>query len=810
MFRNYLKITLRHLKKHRGYSFINIAGLAIGMACCLMILLYVSDELSYDRHHEHADRIYRVNGISSIGETTRHYATTPPALGPEIAVSIPEIEESIRFFDIIEFEARIKDKHIRIPDTCLADPTYFDIFSHEFIAGDPQKVFAIPESIVITEETAKRLFGDQDALNQVITFPPERTAKVTGVIKNFPKNAHFRFNALVPTTAMRDQEGRPHPVLRHPYFCQVYTYVLLREDADLKDLEQKIMAVHESRWGKMFKQRGTTRQYPLMAMKDIHLKSHYEYEIGNPGDINNIYLFSAIALLVLIIACFNFINLSTARSASRAREVGLRKVFGSSRRNLIKQFLSESVAVSLLGLVFGILIVTISLPVFNSLSGKEFTEGQLLRLPFLLGLLGIIILTGFIAGSFPAFILSAFHPVTVLRGKFSSASKNSSLRKILVITQFAISVFMIVGIPVTIRQLDYMKNKELGFNKDQLVVVQFFGNRQEEESAKQFDALRDRLLRNPNISAVSFSGNIPGGDLGYDAYLPEGMSDDKTVRAINYLVDYDFIDTYEMELVAGRNFSREFATDTGEAIIISEKMAKTLGWGKDSLGKRIFNVARDNRKGTIVGIIKDFHSGSLKMEISPVILSLEHRFFAFVTARIHPANVSATLNFLEKELREVSQAVFPEREFTFDYYFVDDDFRSKYEEEEKAQEIYVIFGGLAVFVACLGLFGLASFTLEQRTKEIGVRKVLGASASKIILLFSKEYAKLIVIANILAWPLAYYAMKRWLGNFAYRLGIGIDIFIFAFLLAVIVASLTIFYHSVKAVLANPVDSLRYE
>ncbi|MFC2164916.1 ABC transporter permease [Acidobacteriota bacterium] len=810
MFRNYIKITLRNLRKYRGYSFINIAGLAIGMACCLLILLYVSDELSYDRHHEHADRIYRVNGISSIGTTTRHYATTPPALGPEIALAIPEIEKSVRIFDIFELEGRIKEQHIRISDTGSVDPTYFDVFPHEFIAGDPQKAFAIPDSIVITEETAERLFGDQDALNQVITFPRTRLGKITGVIKNFPKNSHFRLNALIPTTAIRDDEGRPHPYLRHPYFCQVYTYVLLRKDTDLENLEQKIMAVHESKWGEMFKQRGTMRQYPLMPMKDIHLKSHYEYEIGNPGDMNNIYLFSGIALLVLMIACFNFINLSTARSTSRAREVGMRKVFGSGRRKLIKQFLGESVIVSLISLVIGIVIVTIVLPVFNSLSGKEFTEGQLLRLPFLLGLLGIIILTGLIAGSFPAFILSAFQPVTVLKGKFSSVSKNSSLRKILVITQFAISVFMIVGILVMIRQLDFLKNKELGFNKDQLVVAQFFGDRREEETAKRFDALKDRLLKNPNISAVSFSANIPGGELGYDAYLAEGMSDDETVRAINYIVDYDFVKTYEMELISGRDFSKDFATDEGEAIIISEKMAEILGLGKDCLGKQIINVARDNRRGIIVGIIKDFHSGSLKMEISPVILSCAPQFFAFVTARIHPANVSSTLKFLENELREVSQITLPEREFTFDYYFVDDDFRSKYEEEEKVQEIYVIFGGLAVFVACLGLFGLASFTLEQRTKEIGVRKVLGASGSKIVLLLSKEFAKLILIANILAWPLAYYAMNRWLGNFAYRIGIGVDIFIFSFVLAVVVATLTIFYHSMKAILANPSDSLRYE
>lgn len=810
MIRNYLKLALRNLNKHKGYSFINISGLTIGMACCILILLYVADELSYDNYHEKGNRIYRVGAISSIGTTTRHYATVPPALAPELAESIPEVEAAVRIFDSFALEGRLEDQHIRIPEVFFIDPTFFDIFTYEIIAGDRDKIFANPDSLVITQETAQRLFGETNPVGRAITLPPDRSIQITGVIKNVPKNSHFLFNGIIPTTFLRDQEGRPHPVLAAPYFCEVYAYLLLNEDADPTAIEKKIMATHEAKWGEMFKQRGTTRQYPLMPLKDIHLRSTDEYEIGTPGDIGNVYLFSGIALLVLIIACFNFINLATARSAGRAREVGMRKVFGSNKNQLVRQFLSESITVSLISLFLGVALVMTVLPLFNSLSGKQFEAAQLLKLPALLGFLGIIILTGFIAGTFPAFVLSAFKPVMVLKGRLSSASKNTPLRKTLVIVQFAISIFMIVGILTMIRQLDYMKNKDLGFKKEQLLVVQFFGNRRGDENAQRFDALQNRLLKNPHITSVSFSANTPGGELGYDAYLPEERSENETVRASNYWVDFDFVKTYGMEIVLGRDFSRDFSTDAGEAVIINEKMAQSLGWGDDCLGKRIYNIARENRLGRIVGVVKDFHSGSMREDISPVILSCEPQFFAFVTARILPVDVPSTLSFLETTLGEVSRQVFPDREFIFDYHFVDDDFRNKYAEEEKVREIYIIFGALAVFIACLGLFGLASFTLEQRTKEIGVRKVLGASVNNIIVLLSREFAKLVLIANILAWPLAFYAMNRWLGNFAYRIGIGWDIFVFSGVLAIVIAMFTVCFHSVRAALANPATALRYE
>jgi putative ABC transport system permease protein len=782
------------------------------MACCILILLYVTDELSYDNFHVNKDRIYRIHTVSAIGTTSRNYASIPPILAPDVARSIPDIEASARIFGGGDFQVRVQGKDVEIQDIFFVDPDFLKIFTYEFIHGDSGSVMANPDSLVITQEIAQRLFGSENPVGKAIVLPGpgNRTIQVTGVIKNIPRNSQFRFNGLIPTGFLRDQQGRPAPVLTANYFCEVWGYFLLKKDADPNEVEKKMAVEAQSKWGDLYKQRGTTRTYLLQKLNDVHLRSHFEFELGTPGDINNVYLFSAIALLVLLIACFNFINLSTARSANRAREVGIRKVLGSAKSQLIRQFLNESIAVSMISLILSIFLVITVFPSFNALSGKHFAIGQLISWPILLGFLGIIILTGFIAGSFPAFILSAFSPIMVLKGKFSAASKNSALRKTLVIVQFSISVFMIVGILIMVRQLDFMKNKDLGFNKQQLVVVPFFGSRREATNAGKFDAMRERILQNPGVVSLSFSANVPGRELGYDAYLPEGGTNQETVRAQNYWVDHDFLKSYGIELVAGRDFSRDFSTDTGQAVILNEKAAEAFGWGKDAIGKRIYNVPRNNRLGVVVGIVKDFHNDNMKLAIPPSILSLEPQFFAFVSLRIRPVNVSTTLSFLEKTLGEVSREIYPDRPFNFQYSFIDDDFRRKYPEEEKVRQIFLIFGFLAVMVACLGLFGLASFTLEQRTKEIGVRKVLGASIHSLVLLIAKEFMKLVLVSNILAWPLAYFAMHRWLENFAYRINIKPDIFIFSGIIAFIIAMFTVCFHSMKAARTNPVDSLRYE
>ena len=538
-------------------------------------------------------------------------------------------------------------------------------------------------------------------------------------------------------------------------------------------------------------------EFFLLNIRDIHLHSPNEDEPVPSGNIDNVYLFSAIAFLVLLIACFNFINLSTARSANRATEIGIRKVIGSQKSQLVKQFLCESILMSLIGLLIGVLLVLLILPAFNNLLNKEIESSTLLNFPVLAGILGVVILTGFVAGSFPAFVLSSFDPVKVLKGKLRSISKNSVLRKTLVVIQFAVSIFMILGVITIVKQLDYIKNKNLGFQKDQMVVITFPGNNS--------DVIRQKILQNPGVESVSFSLNVPGIFIAYQAYNPTPEDIKKeTLRAYQMIGDYDFLKTYGLEIKWGRDFSKEYSTDVEDAIVINEKTAEILGWGADAVGKKLYNVAENNRERTVIGVVNNFHVTSLKQEISPMVLELDPSLYQFVSARLQPNNVPETLVFLENIFREVQ----PDREFS--YYFIDDAFRQMYPEEEKLGQIYLTFGFLAVFVACLGLFGLSSFSVAQRTKEIGVRKVLGASFQEIVIMLSKEFAVLVLIANIIAWPSAYFIMRGWLRSFVYRIDVTWDIFLLSGILAVAIALTTISYQSIKAALSNPADSLRYE
>ncbi len=801
MLKNYIIIALRNIKKHKGFSFINISGLAIGMACCLLILLYVRDELSYDKYHEKSARIHRILSFSTIGGVTRRFAISPAALAPAVTESIPEIESYARVFSLGDARFRYQDRNFEISDFYLADDTFFRIFTHKFIVGDPEKCLAEPNAIVISEETAIRIFGHKDVLEKYVTAPGgDRTFdfKITGVTQNVPKNSHFRYNILLASmTIPHNNENNDPGFLNEDYFFNAYAYLLLKKGSNVATVEEKMMGLVESRWGEMLKQRGVKRDYPLIPLTDIHLRSHYESELGSPGNISYVYLFSAIALLVLFIACFNFINLSTAKSAKRAKEIGLRKVLGAQKTQLIKQFLYESVVTSLISLVIGLLLVSLVLPAFNSLTGKEFDNQKLISLTALVGILAIVVVTGFFAGSFPAFILSAFQPVKTVRGKIESGAKNSVLRKVLVIIQFSISIIMIASILIILKQLDYIKNKDLGFDRDHLVVIT--GGIQGD------DSLKERILKNPNVRSVSFSNNVPGQYSGDQSFYIQGQSPDESVRASGYSVDYDFIPTFGMNIVWGRNFSREFSTDISQAVLINEKAARDLGMGEEIIGKQVINIARNNRHQTVVGVVRDFHHKSLKLEINPVIFALTRaQIRRFLCVRISPNNVSDTLNYLGSLWKEINP------DLNFAYYFVDDDFRAKYPEEDKVRQIYLYFGILAIFIACLGLYGLASFTVEQRTKEIGIRKVLGASVYGIFTKLSKEYILLVLIANVLAWPAAYSIMNNWLDGFAYRINISWWTFVLSGLIALMIALSTVSHQSIKSALANPVIALRYE
>jgi putative ABC transport system permease protein len=805
MFKNYLKIAFRNLQRQKGFSLINISGLAIGMACCLLILLYVSDELSFDRFHEKGDRIYRILSQSSIGGTSRHFAISPSALAPAATESIPEIKLYSRLYEFGEMRLQHNDDIHEFSTWYAADQDFFSIFSHHFIMGDPNTALQQPYSLVLSESTAKSIFGRTDVLGETLHTPNDHPLEVqiTGVIKDIPENSHYNFDILLSTITWRaiqneQQEGQQQreSFLDEAYFFQAYSYLLLQENADPEEVQTKIMGVVEARWGELLRQRGVTRQYPLQALKDIHLRSNYESDLGNPGNINYVYLFSAIALLVLIIACFNFINLSTAKSAKRAKEVGLRKVFGAYKKQLIKQFLGESILLSLFGLVLGLILVLLVLPAFNNLTNKQFDNNQLLSLTAILGLFIIMVVTGFIAGSFPAFVISSFEPVETVQGKFASGKKSSFIRRLLVVIQFAISIFMIIGILVILKQLDFMKNKDFGFNKDYMVVINNRG--------RATDALKNQILQNPEVLSVSFSRSVPGQYSGDDTFLPEGKSAEETVRASAFYIGYDFIKNYEMEILWGRDFSKKFPSDVREGIIINEKMAADIGWGESDIGKELVNVSRNSARKRVIGIVRNFHHKSLKLEINPTVLNLVPQGGRYTSVRIRPDNVPSTLGFL----KDLFQKTFPGQEF--EYYFIDDDFRNKYPEEEKVERIYFYFGFLAIFVACLGLYALASYTIEQKTKEIGIRKVLGAKTQGLVFTLSKEFLKWVLLANLLAWPTAFIIMNDWLKNFAYRIDIAWWMFIASGILTLIIAVLTISYQAFKSAISDPVEALRYE
>ena len=807
MFVNIIKIMLRNLKKYKAFSLINIMGLAIGMACCLLILMFVRDELSYDKYNVRGDRIYRLNSHSTVGGTTRRFARTPAALAPAVKETIPEVLAYARVFPLGRAQFVYEGRNIDIPDFYGADEDFFNIFSHEFLAGDPAEALKKPRSFVVTEDTANLIFGTRDALGKVITIVqgPQRTDFiVSGVIRNVPKNSHFRFDMLLSTATFRaplQAEGQNRPQQRNfldeYYSFNACSYILVDGNADVAALDGKVRQLVDTRWGDFLRQRGIGRWYELQNLYDIHLKSRYEAELGNPGNIQYVYLFGAVALFVLFIACFNFVNLSTARSTLRAKEVGLRKVFGAERRQLIRQFLSESFFLSLVGMLLGIVIVMMALPAFNAFAHKEFTAAELFSPPVLAGLVLIILLTGFGAGIFPAFVLSSFEPIRTVRGKLGAGTQGQTLRKGLVIVQFAIAVFMIIGIVVVVRQIDYLKNKDLGFNRDMLVVVPARGGRN--------DALKNRLIQDPNVKSVSFDSSIPGQFIGDDTFIPEKRSQEDTFRTSSFTVGYDFLKTYEIELLWGRNFSPEFPTDVREGLIINETAARELGWGEEAVDKEMFDFTPDaSVRYRVIGVVRDFHHKSLKTAINPTVLKLNPGGFGFVSVRISPANVSSTLDFLKRTFKELLP------QFEYRHFFLDDDFRQKYPNEEKVQSIYTYFGTLAIFVACLGLFGLASFIIERRTKEIGIRKALGAGVRRIVLLLSGEFLKAVLLANLVAWPLAFLFMSRWLRTFAYHIRIEWWFIALAGVLSVVVAFLTVGYQSAKSAQANPVDSLRYE
>jgi len=797
--RNYLTVAIRNLRRHPAYSLINIAGLAIGMATCILILLYIQDELSYDRYHPHADRVFRiVDDIESGGQTVQT-AGSPTAWGPALKRDFPEIElvvrlrgtESAWLVDLgntIYYERKV----------IWAGPDLFEMFSFPLAAGDAGTALAEPYSMVITEELADKYFGAEDAIGKAVNLDNRWDFTVTGVMKNIPTNSHMRpdmfvsYSTMIAIQASWDLED-------WEYHRNLYTYIRLRENVSPDDLEAKLPAFLERHAGDQYREAGVSLRPSLQPLVDIHLYSNRESEHEPNGDFRYVALFMAIAFLILIIACINFINLATARSEMRAREVGVRKVLGANRIQLIRQFLGESVLMAGLAAVVAVVLVHFVLPAVNEIAGKQ------LALPLtdwtVLSALTLgTTLIGLAAGSYPAAYLSGFLPAVVMKGNPETGKKGLGMRQALVVIQFSMSIFLLVSTAIIHDQLDYIQTKRLGFNKEHLMVVPITGSPQ----LPNTPVLKQRLSELPGVVGIATTTGVPGMRvMPILEVRPEGMRPEDHLMMATLHVDENFLDVMNIDLVAGRNFSPDWGTDTTRGILMNETAVRYLGWGApdDAIGRQIERLNYNRTKGRVIGVVWDFHLRTIHEEIEPALI-MTSTYHIFVLIRIQPEGISDTIARIE----EIWRGVDPR--YPLDYTFLDEDFDALYRTDRQLGEIFAVFAFLAIFVACLGLLGLASFSIQQRTREIGIRKVVGSSVSGIVMLLSKDFMKYVLLANLIAWPLAYFVMSNWLQNYAYASEIRFEWFLAGGILALVIAWVTIGAHAVAASRRNPVNALR--
>ncbi|MCX6583204.1 MAG: ABC transporter permease [Candidatus Aminicenantes bacterium] len=789
MIRNYLLGALRDFKRHKGYSFINISGLTVGIVCFILMVLWVQDELSFDRYHENANEIYRVIGKMNMASKTNLLVRTPNALGPALKNEFPEIINFTRSRVVQGWPVQCGEKKFLDDYIAWADASIFDMFTYNFVKGNPKTVFNDMHSVVITERLAKKYFADEDPMGKIISISND-DFKVTGIIKNIPDNSSFFFDCIFPIS---NTEAYHHIDLDAWKGMRMFsTYIQLQKNSSRKELEKKIPGIIKKHDPE------SNMDIYLQPLTDIHLKSKFEADLYNynQGDIIYVYLLSIVALSILFIACFNYMNLSTARSEDRAKGIAIRKVAGASRMDIVKQFLGEAIILSLIALIFAVILVYYLLPVFNSLSGKHLTFGLLGRLPFLLGMVALAVVTGIISGSYPAFLLSSFRPAAMLKGSGSTQKKRGAyLRKTLVVVQFTVAIVLILSTVVIYAQLVFLRTKDLGFNPHNVVVFTAAHQLNQDDEGKK--AL---FMSNPNVlnlclaDAPMFLSERETDDVNW-----EGKNPGEKFTVYPARIDYGYIELYQMKLVEGRSFSKEFATDTS-AYILNETAVKMTGY-KSPLGKRFWV---NGREGTIIGVVKDFHHRSLYGKIIPAVLMVPYEF-GMASIRISPVNIAETIRFLENIWNQINRGPYP-----FSYTFVDEKIANLYKSEQKIGAIAQLSTLITLVVSCLGLFGLALYTSRQRTKEIGIRKISGASVSGMVWLISKGFVQLAAVGLIIACPLAWYGMDKWLQNFAYRINIQWWMFVFTGVVALAIAFLTVSFQVIKAARANPIDSLRYE
>jgi putative ABC transport system permease protein len=817
MLKNYLTIAIRNLRKNSFFSFINILGLSIGIAVCLIILLFVSHEVSYDKHFLHADRIYRIHSNIKFGGNHWNMTYAPAPMAAMLASDYPEVEAATRFRERGSYLVKRTTENIKESKVIWTDKDFFKVFGIPVLAGDPANALAEPNSIAISERIAEKFFPNEEALGQTLILDNDMNAKITAVYQNIPVNSHFHFDILI---AMEGLEEAKSPIWLSNNF---QTYMLLRAGSSAADLEKKfpnVIATHmmpqitqmlgDDFTMEKFKAAGNMLEYTLQPLTDIHLKSALQGEFEPNFDITYVYLFVAIALFILIIACINFMNLSTARSANRAKEVGIRKVMGSFRSHLIRQFLTESILLSLISFILASLLAYLLLPVFNQLSGKQL-EIPFGNLPLYGLLLAGAIVTGILAGVYPSFFLSAFKPVSVLKGNMALGMKSGLIRSSLVVFQFTISIFLVIGTMAVYRQLNYIQTKKLGFNKDQVIIVDDVYALGENRVS-----FKDQIKQNPTILNATITGYLPvAGSWRSDTpWWAEGKEpvQENLVSLQNWGIDYDYIKTLGMTIVDGRDFSREFPSDSS-GVILNEAAARGFNFTGDVIGSKILTYGDGDNGGpdktnlrslTVVGVVENFHFESLRKNMSPVMMYMSKRPQGMISFRFQSENAKEVVSMIEHKWKEMA----PGQPFT--YHFLDERFNTMYAAEARLAKVFGIFAGLAVLIACLGLFALTSFTAEQRTKEIGIRKVLGASVNSIVMLLSKEFGKLVLIAFVLATPFAWWTVNKWLEDYQYKVDMGWSIYFLSGGMAFLIALLTMSYQSIRAAISNPVNSLRSE
>jgi putative ABC transport system permease protein len=807
MVKNFLIVAFRNLRRNKAFSAINIVGFALGIATCLLILLFVGHELSYDRYNDHADRIVRVTFQANMPGGLIKEADVMAPVGPSLKRDFPEVLEATRVRTFGTPRLSNGSQIFREDAFAFVDSNFFRVFTIPLLRGDAATALNLPQSIVITKSVARKYFGTEDALGKTIVFKEDNLApmKVTGIIDEIPENSHFHFGLLASLAGW--------PEANDPSWLSsnFHTYLLLPKNYDYKNLESQLPREVDNYIGPQFqkalgislgeyRKAGNSINFLLQPLTEIHLHSNLTGELEANGDIRYVYIFSTVAVFMLLIACINFMNLSTAGASKRAREVGIRKVMGSLRGRLVGQFLAESLLLTALSMGLALLLVYMVLPLFNGLTGQNLGI-HWLAMPWLIpAMVGFGLSIGILAGSYPAFFLSSFKPIAVLKGRLTAGKGGNLLRSVLVVFQFFISIVLIISTVVVYRQLSYIRNERLGYDRDRVVVVQeawWLG--------KKLDAYRQELLNDPRVANVSLSGFIPAGQSYGNNYMvnPDGKSS-QLIKTVCYEVDDSYIPTLGMQMASGRNFSKGFGTDS-TAVIVNETAARAFGWGLNAIGHTVAHTEEDGTRKVyrVIGIVRDFHFRSFHEMITPLLMELGGDASNMIV-RTKTKDYAGLLADMNRKWERTKA------EAPFSYSFLNNRFNDTIKTEQNIGRILGIFAGLTIFVACLGLFGLATFTAEQRTREIGIRKVLGADAGTIVALLSKEFLRLVGLAFLIATPVAWLAVNRWLQDFAYRVSVGWWIFALAAGLTLVITLLTISLRAVRAALANPVDSLRTE